>query len=364
MKILVLEPYCGGSHKQFLKGLQRHLPYDFDLLTMPARKWKWRMRLAGPYFAEELNKNKFRKHYDRILCSSFVDVAVFRSLLNRKFQQVPLYTYFHENQFAYPVQKEDERDFHFALTNLTTALASDRIGFNTKYNLQTFFSGVEQILKISPDMKITSAVDTIMEKTSVIFPGVDFSDFAEPYSCRYDSSSPTIVWNHRWEHDKNPGYFFETLYELDKQDVDFRLAIMGKSFKRQPEIFAEAQRKLEHKIDHFGYVESRAEYIKQMLHADIVISTASHEFYGISVIEAVRAGCTPLLPARLSYPELFPAEYLYENEELISRLKTILQNPEKLDKSKAKTLTERFSWDVLKQRYREWFEGIGVLSKY
>ena len=45
LQVLVLEPYYGGSHKAFLKGLSR-LPYTFDFMTLPARKWKWRMRLA------------------------------------------------------------------------------------------------------------------------------------------------------------------------------------------------------------------------------------------------------------------------------------------------------------------------------
>jgi len=356
VNILVLEPYFGGSHSLFLKGLQQHLPYEFDLMTMPARNWKWRMRLAGPHFAEKINKQNFNKQYDRILCSSFVDVAAFRALVNRQFKQVPLYTYFHENQFAYPVQKEDERDFHFGLTNLTTALASDRIAFNTQFNLQTFLAGIEQILKICPDMKLADAVDNIREKTSILYPGIDFNDFPEYGSCTSDYKTLTIIWNHRWEYDKNPEYFFEILYELDKQDVDFRLLVLGQSFQCQSEVFAEGQRKLAHRIDHFGYVESREEYIRQLCRADIVVSTASHEFYGISVIEAVRAGCIPLLPARLSYPELFPAEYLYEDRELFSRLKTMLQNPERLDKSRAKTLTECFSWSVMKEKYGEWFE--------
>ena len=150
MRILVLEPYYDGSHRLFLQGLQQHLPYDFDLLSLPARKWKWRMRLAAPYFAEQINKEKSAEHYDRILCSSFVDVAAFRALVNRQYQRLPLYTYFHENQFAYPVQVDDERDFHFGLTNFTTFLASDRVAFNTRYNLETFLTGVEHILKICP----------------------------------------------------------------------------------------------------------------------------------------------------------------------------------------------------------------------
>lgn len=358
MKILVLEPYFGGSHGLFLQGLQQHLPYDFDLLTLPARKWKWRLRLAGPYFAEQLNKQDPGKQYDRILCSSFVDVAAFRSLVDRQFQQIPLYTYFHENQFAYPVQKEDERDFHFGLTNLTTALASDRIGFNTQYNLQTFLAGVEKILKICPDMKLAGAIDRIKERTTIVYPGIDFSGFPEPDTCTSDSGSPpVIVWNHRWEHDKNPEYFFETFFKLDKQNIDFRLIIVGQSFQRKPAVFDEARKKLAHKTLHFGYVESREEYIKLLCKADIVVSTARHEFYGISVIEAVRAGCYPLLPARLSYPELFPAEYLYGDGELFSRLKALLEYPDRLDRSRTKPLTECFSWPVLKKKYLEWFEG-------
>lgn len=315
------------------------------------------MRLAAPFFAEQLNKPATGKQYDRILCSSFVDVAAFRSLAPKRFQQIPLYTYFHENQFAYPVQNEDERDFHFGLTNLTTFMASDKVAFNTRYNLDTFIAGVEKLLKICPDMKLDNLPIQLHEKAVILHPGIDFSDFPESDTCKFNPNKPLIiVWNHRWEHDKNPEYFFETLYELDKTNVDFRLNVMGQSFQRQPAIFAEAQLKLAHKINYFGYVESREEYIRQLCRADIVISTATHEFYGISVIEAVRAGCIPVLPNRLSYPELFPEEYLYEDGELFSRLKSLLKDPDKLDKSQTNDLTGSFSWLEMRDKYQEWFE--------
>ncbi len=102
LSVLVLEPYYGGSHRSFLKGLKEHLPYRFEFMTLPARKWKWRMRLAAPYFADELRKSG--KKYDRILCSTFVDVAAFRGLAPSWVCGAPVLTYFHENQFAYPVR--------------------------------------------------------------------------------------------------------------------------------------------------------------------------------------------------------------------------------------------------------------------
>ncbi|TFG42538.1 MAG: hypothetical protein E4H43_03000 [Bacteroidia bacterium] len=46
-------------------------------------------------------------------------------------------------------------------------------------------------------------------------------------------------------------------------------------------------------------------------------SAAIQENFGISVIEAMLMGCVPLLPDRLSYPEILPEEFhehfLYKN---------------------------------------------------
>jgi hypothetical protein len=51
----------------------------------------------------------------------------------------------------------------------------------------------------------------------------------------------------------------------------------------------------------------------------IVLSTAIHEFQGISVLEAVSRGCVPLLPNRLSYTEIFNDQYFYEGNGTINQ---------------------------------------------
>lgn len=357
MQILVLEPYHGGSHKTFLAGLRDHVDHHFIMMTLPARKWKWRMRLAAPYFAEKIKALSAEKKIDAVFCSSFVDVAALRSLLPAEINRLPFHTYFHENQFAYPVRKEDERDLHFGLTNLTTVLASDRVGFNTNYNFQTFIEGVERILKICPDMKLAGLREEIVSKSTILYPGIDFShiDRASKTRAKKAADQPVIVWNHRWEHDKNPKTFFRTLYALDEINIDFRLIILGQSFRRKPSIFSEAQKRLSHRILHCGYVESRHEYARLLCQGDIVVSSSRHEFYGISVIEAVRAGCLPVLPDRLSYPELFPEEYLFGRGGLSDRLIFLCKEQTWLNPTAAISLTEKFSWSVLGEKYGEWF---------
>ena len=358
MKILVLEPYYGGSQKTFLDGLQAHVPADFILLTLPARKWKWRMRLAAPFFADRIIPLCNGREIDAILCSSFVDVATLRSLLPPQVNRLPLYTYFHENQFAYPVRREDERDIHFGLTNLTTVLASDKVAFNTRYNMQTFVTGVERILKICPDMELAGVMEKIETRSTILNPGIDFSLIDRIGQNREKTAKiPVLIWNHRWEHDKNPKYFFKTLYELAAEGLDFRLIILGQSFRKKPAVFYEAQDILQKKILHCGFVETREEYSQLLAKGDIVVSTARHEFYGISVIEAVSAGCIPLLPNCLSYPELFPAQYLYESGDLFSRLKSLLLHADTIDRTSCRHLTDRFSWKQLSDKYLTWFSG-------
>jgi glycosyltransferase involved in cell wall biosynthesis len=352
LKILVLEPYYGGSHKSFLDGLKQ-LPFKFTLLTFPARKWKWRMRLSAPYYAEELHKTGHR--FDRILCSTFVDVSAFRGLAPAWAREVPLLTYFHENQFTYPVQTEDERDLHFALTNMTSALASDSLAFNSSYNLETFLSGIKELLRKSPDFKLDNPCDMIRSRSRILPPGIDFSAIDTEVGLERERA-PVILWNHRWEHDKRPELFFNVLFELDREGLDFKLIVLGKSYTRRPRIFEEVKKRLRQRIIHYGYIRGRSDYAQWLRQGDIIISTAVHEFFGIAVVEAVRAGCRPLLPRRLSYPELFPEEFLYEEKDFVLRLKQEIQKKKRLLPHQARDLTDRFSWKSLAPNYIRWFK--------
>ena len=140
---------------------------------------------------------------------------------------------------------------------------------------------------------------------------------------------PVLLWNHRCEYDKNPEGFFESLFDLERAGVNFRLVVLGEQFREAPPIFASAQKILKHRIEQYGYVAGRKEYQAWLERADVVVSTAWHEFFGLAVLEAVAAGCLPLLPRRLSYPELIPEEVhgdcLYDDEgDFKKKLRAIL----------------------------------------
>lgn len=102
------------------------------------------------------------------------------------------------------------------------------------------------------------------------------------YVENYMSPELHLVWPHRWEHDKNPQLLTETLLELNKRQIEFKVSIIGEQFEAVPDCFEGIKEKLGNKLVNFGYL-NRDEYFKVLLKGDIVISTAGHEFYGVSM---------------------------------------------------------------------------------
>jgi len=78
---------------------------------------------------------------------------------------------------------------------------------------------------------------------------------------------------------------------------------MGEQFRQSPDVFDSARKEFVNHIDRWGYQQERSDYEAALLEADVFVSTADHEFFGFSVLEAAAAGAFPLVPEKLAYPE-------------------------------------------------------------
>ena len=126
---------------------------------------------------------------------------------------------------------------------------------------------------------------------------------------------PHLLWNHRWEYDKGPDRLLKFLQALDQRSMPFRLSVVGERFRSYPKAFDRIREQFGHCIEHWGFLESREDYDHLLRQADIVISTALHDFQGLSMLEAMASGCVPLAPDRLAYREYVPELCRYDSHE-------------------------------------------------
>ncbi len=329
MHILALEPYYGGSHKAFLTGWAGHSRHQFTTLHLPPRKWKWRMRHAALTFADQVRAALANgAQWDAAFCSDMLNLAEFRGLVPTFVRRLPTVAYFHENQLTYPFRYFGERDFHFGFTNMTTALAADAVWFNSAFHRDDFLAALTAALKRMPDHQPLDVPDRIRAKSAIHPPGIH--EFP-PRGPRRPGPL-RILWAARWEHDKNPEAFFAALQQLRAENVDFRISVLGEQFEDSPAVFDTARETFTNHIDRWGYQPTRGDYLAALLDADVAVSTAEHEFFGISIVEAMAAGCYPLLPERLAYPEVLDVDhtsaarqFLYDGsvDDLTGRLRAL-----------------------------------------
>lgn len=320
------------------------------------------MQLSAHHFIDKLLKlPPEERSFDRVLCSSLMDVSVFRSCLHYVDgwnQNTKILVYYHENQFAYPQQYNDSNIFQFMAINFNTACAADSIAFNSHYNRKSFLKGCKTFLKRASDMNVKHIVKQIEKKSRVLYPGIDFSQADDVASDGHKGDGfITLVWNHRWEHDKNPEEFFKALTRLEHKDIGYNLIVVGQSFQREPQCFSKAREDFSHRILHWGYVSDYQDYLRLLKKGDIVVSTALHEFFGIAVMEAVRCGCRPLLPNALAYPEIFPSQYLYREGHFAAALEKAICHFRQSDKKSFVECTNRYAWSQLEPEYLAWICG-------
>ncbi|OUC45138.1 hypothetical protein D917_00180, partial [Trichinella nativa] len=165
------------------------------------------------------------------------------------------------------------------------------------------------------------------------------------------------------------------LIRLKSESFKFKISVLGENYQEKPGIFhlysslcvvtfenlfldcfSEAEQTLNDNILNWGYLKSKVDYCNILKRAHVVVSTARHEFFGVSVLEAVYLGCWPLCPNALSYPEIYDKQCLYNTEQqLYKQLRQFCYNPSlaRLKRDRLNIDFRKYCWTVLKEQYSE-----------
>ncbi|MFQ5720403.1 MAG: DUF3524 domain-containing protein [Acidobacteriota bacterium] len=362
-RVLLLSPHHGGSHAAFADGLTAHSRHDITLVTLPARFWKWRLRGAALVMAEKV---RHLPRPDIVLASDMMNLAEFLCLA--RLTSTPAVVYMHENQINYPLPGGDRQDAGFGFINIASTLAAQVVVFNSRFHRDTFRAALPGFLGAMPDCRLPAgSVDRLARRTRVLPVGCEIERLAAGAAKRREVDRPhpdgrLILWNHRWEFDKAPEVFFEALARVDDAGARFRLALVGENSQVEPKLFLAARRRYGRRIVRFGWLEDRDAYARLLGEAELVVSTARHENFGISVVEAIACGAWPLLPDRLSYPEIVPARWheacLYADmDDLVNRLGALLADGPPRSRAPLAAAMQRYDWTALIATYDDLLES-------
>lgn len=325
-RVLALNPYAAGSHRELLAGWHARSRHHIVPLELSGRHWKWRMRHACWTLAQQVDGTE---GYDAVWATDMLDLAAWRGLAPRSIAALPHVLYQHETQLLYPDAHAGERDTHYAFTNILSAAAADAVWWNSAWHRDAALAAWRSWLKRYPDHQPLDACDRIEARSTVQHPGID------PVTARPRRDGPChLLWCARFEADKNPADFAAAVDALAERGLAFRISVIGgRDERRAPELTALRERHAD-RIVTWGWQATRQDYHRALTAADVVVSTAIHEFFGLSVVEALSAGCFPLLPQRLAYPEVvagFGVDdrddglYAGDRDDLIARLAELIE---------------------------------------
>lgn len=313
MRVVLVEPFHGGSHQAWAEGYARHSAHEVHLVTHPDRRWRWRLRGSALTLAEDLAETVARTGPpDVVVVSDMVDLAALLGFARSGIGSAPVAAYFHESQLLYPTASGLAPRHEDVLANWRSMAVADLVLFNSRFHLDRLLEGLPGFLADVADDRHVARLAAVADKCEVLPVGVDLADLSVQARPPRDTGPPLVLWGHRWEPDKQVEQAFRLLLDLAREGLDFRLALVGEQPEPLPgpvaALAADLTAVLGPRLVAFGH-QPRAAYVDLLLRADVVLSTATHEFFGIAVVEALAAGCVPVLPRAQSYPEIVPSRW-------------------------------------------------------
>ncbi|MEX1100046.1 MAG: glycosyltransferase, partial [Bacteriovoracaceae bacterium] len=128
---------------------------------------------------------------------------------------------------------------------------------------------------------------------------------------------------------------------------------------KSKEVFAELKNNYSQAVTYYGEVPERSDYYNRLKDCRLLAVTSLHDFFGLSVAEAIFHGVIPLLPRRLAYPELIPprlhSKLLYNDyKELEHKARSLLKSGlESQERQELMKWMDQFRWPNIAKNFLE-----------
>jgi len=352
-----------ASHVTWAQGYASR-EHDVRIKVIPSDRWKFRFLADAATLVDQVAWDD-----DFVMVDGMLDVTVLVALLKSRPHPPKILLYLHENQCTTPFVTNDrdvtnQTHWHYGMAHYRSLCVVDGCIFNSRTHCHQFAEALPRVLnqqapRNSVEWHLSHCRELLQRKCMVLPYGLDLQSLQQQK--RVHPEVPVILWNARLQEDKDPATFIDLLQQIR---IPFRLIVLGSDPSKNQVWYARLRDCFADQLLFVGWCTNRTDYAAWLQQATIVVSTARHETFGISVVESVYAGALPLLPRRLSYPELFGNvdEILYKNikdaVEKLSWLLGLYTNDfsafERLQQ-KAKACIGGYDWSQMTQVYDDFF---------
>lgn len=172
---------------------------------------------------------------------------------------------------------------------------------------------IEKFLKVIKSTNIDLVVnskfvhDSILEhfekNSEIIYPPVEINKFQK----KNQKNPNSVIVISRYSPEKK----LDIAIEIMKDDLDISFKIIGSTYTKSNILY---YNQIKEKAKNYSHIEllkniSRNELIEQVAKSKIYLHT-SEETFGISVVEAIAAGCIPIVPDNSAHKETVPYDEL------------------------------------------------------
>lgn len=292
-KLFIAQPYQEGtSFSEITHSVEKCIArnkYGIELLKYPYSEEK---KIEGSLEnSEEL----------------FLHVNVIRDLVQRNFSHVLFLDFFTPGLDTLALAKDikQTREKLGALLHGGTFLEGDIYQWEwLKKAEQVWFEIFDTIYV--PSVFLKNQIPERHQDKIKVFPwGMDNVPVIKE-TIQWEKRNIDVIFPHRLDKDKG----VEEFIDLMKSFPEYSFAVTIPQKDSSGEYFDAISR--QHNCEVIAG-ENDKEHFETLQNSKVVLSTAYQENFGYSVLKSMCAGCVPLVPNRLVYPEFIPEQYRYDD---------------------------------------------------
>jgi len=287
LDILALEPFFGGVRKSTMELWQQHSRHSWHLHKLPPRRLDRRLAASAQWFAEQLSRHP-KSRYDIVFTSDAMNLADLVRLVP-SLAGVPSVLYVYRDALA-GTEAADDGMRHACLASANTA---SEIWFPSLHLMKSLLSDAGTLADAHPETGGRAPLKRLVAKSQLVYPPIDAKAPGRDPGVDAARKQRGVCLDNRLP---CPDMYLPFLQLVSERKEPISLEILGDPLPSLPAGISATVLTPHHETDLFRAFQA----------AEIFITAQAPSLFDPAPLQAMAAGCIPLMPRVGFFQEYLP----------------------------------------------------------